>query len=449
MRASTTRSCPERPCSSPSRRSCRCAAGLCPAPHRAAGDGQSVGSARPAHVRAHPAKRQVEPGFGEEVGQAVGGVDRFAQPLALGLDHLGGHLGPPRASDAIALLGHPLVTAGAQHILGLNGRVERPQAHRLGPRALAQHRERGALDAGQSLREQPHAGLAVGERAVAVAGECAVMAQQAVQRIALRARLPPRNLESRARPGLVARRREHALEEGAVEARIVRDEHVGALNQCAGGRLINVASAHRVVGEPGERGNRFRNRAPGVAQVCLGLIVQDLCDLGLLVGVGEGQEPDLDDLVARRVETGGLAVDVEAAARRCAAGVVHHRGQRERAQGAGSGGVVGIHHGLLLLGMGIDEPVRAPDAAPAGVGEAARGPMTAGVARLRRRRRKSFPLPVLPLTPGAACHVCAPRRAHSTSGAAARSKGCCVFHLRLAHFHRPPPFAGTRRLHTR
>ena len=67
-------------------------------------------------------------------------------------------------------------------------------------------------------------------------------------------------------------------------------------------------------------------------------------------GAGKRQQPHFDDLVAHPVESGRFAVDIEPPAHRRPIGVVHHLGQHELPLGAGLGRVVGIHHGIHLLG---------------------------------------------------------------------------------------------------
>ena len=65
--------------------------------------------------------------------------------------------------------------------------------------------------------------------------------------------------------------------------------------------------------------------------------------------------------------------------------------------------------------------------------------MPAGVVARLRRPRRTIVSPSTPPHPGGQpAHVGAPRRAHSTSGAAARSKGCCVFPFGLPHFTASP-----------
>ena len=125
----------------------------------------------------------------ENPGPPVGARVRLAnllEPGELGLEHLRGDLGPPRAGDPPRMvpLGHPAVAARAELILDADRRPDRPQPLGGGQRALAERAEHGALRSGQVGREEPHARLAVGERPVPVTGEHPVVAQQAMQRVA-------------------------------------------------------------------------------------------------------------------------------------------------------------------------------------------------------------------------------------------------------------------------
>ena len=110
------------------------------------------------------------------------------------------------------------------------------------------------------------------------------------------------------------RRRQRPLEERAVEARVVRDDQVRAFDERVRDRGVDVAPAQVVVGQAGQGGDFRIERAAGVLEVDLRLVVQDLGDAPVVDGVGEGQHGDLDDLVTVETEARGLAVDVEPAA---------------------------------------------------------------------------------------------------------------------------------------
>ena len=224
----------------------------------------------------------------------------------------------------------------------------RPQLHGFAPGALAKRRQHAPLRARERLREQPHADLAVGERAVAVPGEDPVAAGEAVQRGARAAVRGPWHIAHRAPPGQRPRRRQGALEERAVETGVVGDDEVGACDKRVGGLHIDVASAKIVVGESGQCGDERIERAAGVLEVALGLVVQDLGDAPVVDGVGEGEHRDLDGLVALEAQARGLAVDVESAPQRRVAGVGEPCGELQRMQGAGVDGRVAVFvHGFL------------------------------------------------------------------------------------------------------
>ena len=97
-------------------------------------------------------------------------------------------------------------------------------------------------------------------------------------------------------------------------ARVVRDDQVRAFDERVRGRDVDVAPVQVVVGQAGQGGDFRVERATGVLEVGLGLVVQDLGDAPVVDGVAEGEHCDLDDLVALDAEPGGLAVDVEPAA---------------------------------------------------------------------------------------------------------------------------------------
>ena len=164
------------------------------------------------------------------------------------------------------------------------------------PRALAKRREHALLGAGEGLREKPHPDLAVGERAVAVPGEDPVAAGKTVQR---RARAPvrgPGHVAHRAGPGQRARRRQGTLEERPVKTGVVGDDEVGACDERVGGLDVDALAAQVLVGQTGQVGDERVERAAGVVEVDLGLVVEDLGDAPVADGVGEGQQGELDGL---------------------------------------------------------------------------------------------------------------------------------------------------------
>ena len=172
---------------------------------------------------------------------------------------------------------------------------------------------------------------------MAVSGEDPVLTGETVQGGARAAVRGPRHLAHRARPGQGAHGRQRPFDERPIELRVVRDDEIRSRDERGGGLHIDAAPAHVVVGQAGQCGDFGIERAAGVLEVDLGLVMQDLRDAPV-GGVREGQHRDLDGQIAFEAQTRGFAVDVERAAKWRVAGVAQARGQLERAQGAGAGG---------------------------------------------------------------------------------------------------------------
>ena len=100
----------------------------------------------------------------------------------------------------------------------------------------------------------------------------------------------PRDVAHRAPPGQRARRRQGTLEERPVETRVVRDDQIRARNQRGRGLGVDAPPAQIVVGEPGERGDERIERAGGVVEGDLRLVVQHLADAPVAGRVGKRYE---------------------------------------------------------------------------------------------------------------------------------------------------------------
>ena len=176
-------------------------------------------------------------------------VDVLAQPCELGIDLIGLDLGPPRALDCVAHLGHPPVAAGAEQVLCFERRADGPDALGRFERPPAHRREDGVTRDREALREEPHPGLAVGERAVAAAGIDPVGAQETVQRLARKALGGPWDLLSGARPEFFARGRQDAVDERPVESRVVGDDELAErVDERARGLDVDLPALEVVVG---------------------------------------------------------------------------------------------------------------------------------------------------------------------------------------------------------
>ncbi len=184
----------------------------------------------------------------------------------------------------------------------------------------------------------------------------------------------------------------------------MRDDEIRARDERVRGVDVDAASAQVVVAQTGQVGDERVERAAGVVEVDLGLVVEDLGDAPVADGVGEGQQGELDGLVVLDVQSGGLAVDVERASKRRVAGVAQMCGEVESMQGAGIGGrlPVCVHcaasSGLAGFMGGLQQGLRA----------------TRG---LRRRRH-----PVVPVSLLALSTACVPLPL------CVRTHGICRFH---------------------
>ena len=115
-----------------------------------------------------------------------------------------------------------------------------------------------------------------------------------------------------ARPGGRSRARNDVLEERPVEPRVVRGDEVCSGDELIRGRDVDGLAGDVRIGESGDPGDFGRGRPVGVLAPGARLVVVDV-RYPALEGVREGEHRELDDGVVRRVEAGGLAVDVEAA----------------------------------------------------------------------------------------------------------------------------------------
>ena len=79
-------------------------------------------------------------------------------------------------------------------------------------------------------------------------------------------------------PGHLARCGQDPFEEGAVEARVVRNDEVAAGDERTGGLDVDVLPAKRVVGQCGQRDSLGGEGPAGVLEIHLRLVVQDLGD---------------------------------------------------------------------------------------------------------------------------------------------------------------------------
>ena len=73
------------------------------------------------------------------------------------------------------------------------------------------------------------------------------------------------------------------------------DDEIRARDERVRGLDVDAASAQVLVGQTGQVGDERVERAAGVVEVDLGLVVEDLGDAPVADGVGEGQQGELDD----------------------------------------------------------------------------------------------------------------------------------------------------------
>ena len=225
-------------------------------------------------------------------------------------------------------------------------------------RGLAELAEDGALGAGQGLGEEPHAGLAVGERAVAVRRECPVRAQEAREGPRGERDRVPGHLVPGARPGDLSGRGDDGLDERPVEARVVRDDEVRAREELGRGRGVDCLAGEVLVGEAGEARDLGRHGPARVLAPGAGGVPVDVRDVAV-ERVVEGQHRELDEGIVLGAEAGRLAVDEKSTAERARAGWVGMVLEDEGVESAGlrrvdasaRGGGAG-HDGVPLPALG-------------------------------------------------------------------------------------------------